>query len=599
MPKRIWGTLDPFVEGGDILGRKVANISFLTALLRMDAFDEYHFFMGSDAALAYQEAWLKERFPHIAVRGGFAFFLYLDLQWQLAGTRYEVFHLSDSLHRQVALARLRNAYASHLFPITAPTHSLSYVRFMPDYLAHLWPGACGRDVILATSASAKSMLENTFSRLESAYGLEGKGFHRPRLELVPLGIEAEGFPAPEERWDAPSVPGEYGGGKAVNTAALHMREHLGLTDEVMFLCLARISASSKMDCLPLISSFARAGELGLDLSRCCLVVAGWAEEGDPLPETLRRYADLRGVRLVHFLRPAEDERRALYAAADCFLSPSDNIQETFGLTLAEAGISGLPVIASDFDGYRDIVVHGETGLLVPTTGFARSGETNLLASLWYDNQYHLKLAQETAVDIPGLAKAILRIAADPALRRRMGEAGRRRCLDLFTADVIVRRYHQLWKDLAAQPLSAEEEARIRKAVHPLALDFAVSFKAHFTNTMGISLDAPHEAASGIESGESGYGSKGSPSRIFQRTPMGDDLYEGRTPPSRYAGHEYMLDADALRRVLLAARKPAGGQELLQAAAGGLNPELPAAAREERVAFTVLWALKQGYIEETT
>ena len=37
MPKRIWGTLDPFVEGGDILGRKVANASFLAALLKVAA----------------------------------------------------------------------------------------------------------------------------------------------------------------------------------------------------------------------------------------------------------------------------------------------------------------------------------------------------------------------------------------------------------------------------------------------------------------------------------------------------------------------------------------------------------------------------------
>ena len=607
------------MEGGDILGRKVANASFLRALLKVDAFDEYHFFLGSEAAVSYQEAWLKDRFPHIAGRGGFAFFLYLDLHWQLAGTRYEVFHLSDSLHRQVALARMRNAYSSHLFPITAPTHSLSYERFMPDYLAHLWPGACGRDVIVVTSASAKAMLENTFSKLESAYGLSGKGFHRPRLELLPLGVEPENFPLQQERWDAAPAAGGYGGDGVSNAAALLMRERLGLKDEVMFLCLARISASSKMDCLPLISAFARAGERGLDLSGCCLVVAGWAEDDDPLPETLRHYANLRGVRLVHFLRPTGDERRALYAAADCFLSPSDNIQETFGLTLAEAGLSCLPVIASDFDGYRDIVVHGETGLLVPTLGFARSGETNLLAGLWYDNQYHLKLAQETAVDVAGMAEAITRIAADPDLRQRLGEAGRERCRDLFSTDVVIRRYHQLWQDLAAEPLSAEEEARIRNAVHPLAMDFAVSFKAHFSETVGIRLDDgadggnlcdldepkdpgelknPKPARAANEYGTASSGTVlSAASRLFRRTSMGDDLYEGRTPPLRYAGHEYMLEADALHRVLLAARKPASGQELLEAAAGCLNPKLPAPIREERAAFTVLWALKQGYIEE--
>ena len=54
------------------------------------------------------------------------------------------------------------------------------------------------------------------------------------------------------------------------------------------------------------------------------------------------------------------------ASGDVFLSLPDNIQETFGLVVVEAMASGLPVLGSDWDGYRDLVVHGETGFLVPT-----------------------------------------------------------------------------------------------------------------------------------------------------------------------------------------------------------------------------------------
>ena len=49
-----------------------------------------------------------------------------------------------------------------------------------------------------------------------------------------------------------------------------------------------------------------------------------------------------------------------YGMADVFVSPSDNIQETFGLSVIEAMASGLPVIVSDWDGYRDTVVDGVT-----------------------------------------------------------------------------------------------------------------------------------------------------------------------------------------------------------------------------------------------
>ena len=56
----------------------------------------------------------------------------------------------------------------------------------------------------------------------------------------------------------------------------------------------------------------------------------------------------------------------LWHAADIFISLSDNVQETFGITPVEAMAAGLPVIATDWDGYRDTVRHGRDGFLIPT-----------------------------------------------------------------------------------------------------------------------------------------------------------------------------------------------------------------------------------------
>ena len=56
-------------------------------------------------------------------------------------------------------------------------------------------------------------------------------------------------------------------------------------------------------------------------------------------------------------------------ASDMAISLVDCLQETFGLAPVEAMASGLPVVVSNWDGYRDTVVDGRTGYLIETHSF--------------------------------------------------------------------------------------------------------------------------------------------------------------------------------------------------------------------------------------
>ncbi len=94
-----------------------------------------------------------------------------------------------------------------------------------------------------------------------------------------------------------------------------------------------------------------------------LVVVG---RGRPL-EGYRRFAARQGwspsdVVFAGYV-PGEDLPR-YYQAADVFCAPNTG-QESFGIVLLEAMAAGAPIVASDIPGYRDVLAHGEQGLLVP------------------------------------------------------------------------------------------------------------------------------------------------------------------------------------------------------------------------------------------
>jgi hypothetical protein len=382
-----------------------------------------------------------------------------------------------------------------------------------------------------------------FAALRRGYGLEDAP--SPRIVRIPLGVAPGGFAAPEEKSGVSSS----------------VREELGIPEkDLVLLVFARISHYSKMDLLPLFRALLRAEQSGLRKGKYTLALSGWVDAGD----AAAAYAEIASRHGISFkLIPSPDDalRRRLFAGADVFLSPVDNPQETFGLTILEAGAASLPVVASDFDGYRDLVVHGETGFLVPTFGPGATPETDALSGVWFDNQRHLQLAQQSVVSVPDLARAIARLASDGALRARLGEAGRRRVLESYTWERVALRHLSLWDELAKTPVTRPAGA------HPLHPGYTEIFGAYYTR-----LFDPETIRS----------------TWVRRTAFGEAVYRGRDFPAVYGGIERLIDPETVRRVLFRARKPVPLASLLPS-----EYALPSAERE---AFPVLWALKQDLLE---
>jgi glycosyltransferase involved in cell wall biosynthesis len=145
--------------------------------------------------------------------------------------------------------------------------------------------------------------------------------------------------------------------------------------------------------------------------RAHAVIAG---SGD-LEEYLRDLAEDVGVaERVHVLGPRKDVP-ALMHAIDVFAMPS--IWEGFGLVLLEAMAAARPIVASRVATIPEVVIDGETGLLVPPG------------------------------DPLALADALSQLADQPALARRLGEAGRERLRVHFSLEKMVGDTELLYRDL--------------------------------------------------------------------------------------------------------------------------------------------------------
>ena len=108
---------------------------------------------------------------------------------------------------------------------------------------------------------------------------------------------------------------------------------------------------------------------------------------------------------------------AILAAANLCAHPS--LWEGFGLVLLEAMAAGTPIVASRVSSIPEIVLDGQIGWLVPPR------------------------------DRTGLAEAILRLLADPERCRAMGEAARRRVLETFSPERMVRATEAVYDELLA------------------------------------------------------------------------------------------------------------------------------------------------------
>jgi alpha-maltose-1-phosphate synthase len=338
-------------------------------------------------------------------------------------------------------AWLRNQHGNQLYSICGVTHSLASDRVLANICDYLIAPLYAWDALVCTCEAARKVVLDVLEQWATymaSRGFSGKPASMVQFPVIPLGVHLERYEQTPE----------------VTRKGIELRQELGIPDDdVVLLYFGRLDFRSKAHPTPLFRACELAQTLCGEKKTLHLLMAG--QFLDPMAASqFLVAANMTALSYrTHWLDGKDTEKaRSAWAAADIFISLTDNIQETFGLTPIEAMAASLPCIVSDWSGYKETVLHGVTGLRIPTMVAPPGTGQDLVEMTAYgkvDPVSYLSLtAHLTSVDVDECARAIAMLAFDSDLRHRMGKAGRQHVETHFDWKKVIRQYQGLWRELA-------------------------------------------------------------------------------------------------------------------------------------------------------
>lgn len=357
--------------------------------------------------------------------------------------RTGVLYLADITVASHARRRLR--LGAGAFSLCGVTHTTASQMSMDEISSLLSAPVAPWDALVCTSQAVVDTVKHVHDaeadylrwRLGRDVRIEG-----PQLPIIPLGTHCDDYAFTGDR-------------------RVEARKALGLEpDEVAALFVGRLVYHAKAHPYAMYRGLQLAAER--TGKRVALILCGWTpHEGitKVFQDGAARFAP--DVRLIFVEGRDPPLRDNAWAGADIFMSLADNIQETFGLTPIEAMAAGLPVVVTDWNGYRDTVRDGIDGFRIATWAPEAGMGTPLavnheVGTFKYDN-YCWAAAATTSLDMAHLVDALAVLIDNPEIRRTMGEAGRQRALERFDWPKVFRQYQDLWTELNARRAAAKTD----------------------------------------------------------------------------------------------------------------------------------------------
>lgn len=421
----IYYVSDAYSTDKKIMGRQSAGKAFINGVVRACPEKVLHGFgPGAETAGAMISHLKRDGF-----KGKFTWHEYHDRSTlQKVGAIYYPAPPSEDL------AFARNALNPSSYSLFGVTHTLSSDRAMDSIAGLVLSPFQSWDALICTSNAALTVVKKLQADLQ-AWMREYYGatiFNNIQLPVIPLGI------------NAPSFNRTYHQFKLA-------RDELGLrNDEIVFLFAGRLTFHAKANPVAFYQAIEKVA-LSTGKNLVCLEAGVFPNLAiqNSFKEAQKLLAP--SVRFIWIDGKNETKYIQAWKAADVFVSLSDNIQETFGLTPLEAMAAGMPVIVSDWDGYKDTVRDGIDGYRIPVTlppiGSGKELATRYASGLDTYDMYIGRASMATVIDQKMLTEKIELLTLNPELRIKLGESGKIRANNQFDWPFIIREYETLASEL--------------------------------------------------------------------------------------------------------------------------------------------------------
>jgi alpha-maltose-1-phosphate synthase len=326
------------------------------------------------------------------------------------------------------LAAARNLGTPAAFSLMGVAHSLSSLGAMDQLAELILPPFKAWDALICPSLAVKTYVTRLHEEMRE-YWRESIGatrFVEMQLPVIPLGVDVPAF--------APRA-----GAREAARAELALK-----ADDLVLLFAGRLAFHAKANPVPFYQALEK---LASQRSIVCIEAGVFANPAMKQSYLATQQALAPSVRFLWIDGHNPASYRPAWQGADIFVSLADNIQESFGLTPLEAMAAGLPVVVSDWDGYKDTVRDGIDGFRIPSVlpPAGAGADLALRHALSIDtyDRYIGHTSLTTVVEPQALAQALQVLADDPNLRMQMGSAGRARATAQYDWPSVLLRYAEL------------------------------------------------------------------------------------------------------------------------------------------------------------